>query len=137
MAQSVNWSKEKTRELIEMLQAYPELWDTTCKLHKDRTKKNSATINMAEHFGVSSAEITRKLHNLRTQMNNEIRKIKKKKSGDGLDDVFISNWEFFDSLKFLTAGLICNKSQTNLVSTYSFFIFYVFAIQGVAVHVLK
>lgn len=78
MAQLGYWTKIKTKELIEMLQASPELWDTTCKFYKDRVKKNSATTNIAEHFGVSAAEITRKLHNLRTQMNNEIRKIKKK-----------------------------------------------------------
>lgn len=122
MAQLSYWSKEKTKELIEMLQASPELWDTTSKFYKDRVKKNSATATMAEHFGVSTAEITRKLHNLRTQMNNEIRKIKKKKSGDGVNDVvFTSNWEFFDALKFLIGGLICNKSQTSLVSTFYYF----------------
>lgn len=52
-----------------MLEASPELWDTTSNLQKDRTKKNAAT-STAEHFGVNVTEITRQLHNLRTQLNN-------------------------------------------------------------------
>lgn len=50
-------------------------------------------------------------------MNNEMRKITKRKSGDGTDDiVFTPNWEFFEALKFLIGGMTCNKSQASLVS---------------------
>jgi hypothetical protein len=78
MAQSVVWTKEKTKSLIEMLEGSPELWDTSSPLYRDRTKKNAAVGKFAEHFQVPHVEITRKLHNLRTQMNNEVRKITKK-----------------------------------------------------------
>lgn len=121
MAQSAFWTKERTTELIEKFESSPELWDTTSKLYRDRAKKEAAVTKLAEHFSVTSAEINRKLHNLRTQMNNERRKIKKKKSGDGVDDVvFTSNWEFFNSLKFLIGGMTCSDTQTNLVSKLLF-----------------
>lgn len=119
--QSAFWTREKTAELIELLEGSPELWDTTQKIYRDWVKKQAAITQLADHFSVSIAEINRKLHNLRTQMNNEVRKIKKKKSGEGADDVvFTSNWEFFDSLKFLIGGMTCSESQTNLVSTITF-----------------
>lgn len=122
MTTSAFWTRDKTIELIEMLESYPELWDNTHKTYRDRIKKQAATMNMATHFSVTFAEITRKLHNLRTQMNNEMRKIKKKKSGDGVDDVvFTSNWEFFNSLKFLIGGATCSDTQSNLVSMIIYF----------------
>ena len=40
-------------------------------------------------LNVSEAEITRKWHNLLCQMNNEIRKMKIKKSGMSRDDVLV------------------------------------------------
>jgi hypothetical protein len=78
MAQSVVWTTEKTKSLIEMLEESPELWDTSSPLYGDRPKKNVAVGKFAEHFQIPHVEITKKLHNLRTQMNNEVRKIKKK-----------------------------------------------------------
>jgi hypothetical protein len=48
--QSVVWTKEKTKSLIEMLEGSPELWDTSSPLYRDRTKKNAAVGKFAEHF---------------------------------------------------------------------------------------
>lgn len=50
----------------------------------------------------------------------DMRKIKKRKSGESIDDaIFTSNWEFFDSLKFLIGAMTCGditfgKGNNNL-----------------------
>jgi hypothetical protein len=88
-----------------MLERSPELWNTSSPLfYRDRTKKNAAVGKFAEHFQVPHVEITRKLHNLRTQMNNED------------DVVFTSNWKFFNSLLFMMGGMTCENSQSSLHS---------------------
>lgn len=48
-------------------------------------------------------EISRKLHNLRTQFNNELRKIKRKAAGGRgeSNSAVTSGWEYFESLLFL------------------------------------
>lgn len=95
------WSKEETYSLIESIQECPELWNVKAKEYRDRNKKQKALKNLAEKYDTTEAEIQRKLHNLRTQFNQEIKKVKKRKSGDGVDDLYKSSWEYFDALKFL------------------------------------
>ncbi|CAI6353541.1 unnamed protein product [Macrosiphum euphorbiae] len=65
---------------------------------------------IAQKLEITSAEVGRKLHNLRCQMNSELRKIKNKKSGAGADEIVKSSWEFFDSLKFMTGISECVKT---------------------------
>nr|CAH7725331.1 unnamed protein product [Callosobruchus chinensis] len=71
-----NWTREDTCLLFENFELYPELWN----VHTAGIKKQNALQKMADLFNTSTADIQRKLHNLRTQVNQEWRKIQKKKS---------------------------------------------------------
>lgn len=97
------WSKEDTIDLVNYFEGFPELWQIKSKIYRDRIKKQKALIFIAEKFGTTEGEIQRKLHNLRTQANQEWNKIKKRKSGEGGtdDEIYTSSWEYFESLKFL------------------------------------
>nr|CAH7722544.1 unnamed protein product [Callosobruchus chinensis] len=75
-----NWTREDTCLLIENFELYPELWNVHTAEFKDRIKKQNALQTLADLFNTSTAEIQRKLHNLRTQVNQEWRKIQIKKS---------------------------------------------------------
>ena len=77
----VVWDKQKTYKLIELLESSPELWNCTLKEYRDRQLKAKCMETIAQKLEMSSAEVGRKLHNLRCQMNSELRKIKNKKSG--------------------------------------------------------
>lgn len=55
----------------------------TEKNYRQNTKTSTYNTN-------GRPEINRKLHNLRTQMGNEKRKINKRTSGEGTDDVVFS-----------------------------------------------
>jgi len=45
--------------------------------YKNRVKKAAAVESLAEQFNTSAIEINRKLHNLRTQFDNKLRKLAK------------------------------------------------------------
>ena len=59
-------------------------------------------------------EIEKKLRSIRAQYGRERQKTKKRKSGDGADDVYHSKWVHFERLKFLDEHLNPKNSQSNL-----------------------
>ncbi|XP_064103424.1 uncharacterized protein LOC135213375 [Macrobrachium nipponense] len=100
------WDSTQTTLLIQHYERFPELWNVALKEYRDKEKKAVAVKEISELFNVSEAEIARKWHNLRCQMNNEIRKMKVKKSGMGADDVLVkSKWEYFDVLHFMIGSV--------------------------------
>lgn len=114
MCEKKLWSMTDTNQLIFMYENRPELWNVKCKHYKNRMKKQYALNEMAETFSVTIEEVYRKLHNLRTQFNNEIRKGKKFSDEDN-GEVFISRWPYFNQLKFLLGSTsVSNISGTHL-----------------------
>nr|CAH7726861.1 unnamed protein product [Callosobruchus chinensis] len=83
-----NWAREDTYLLIENFDLYPELWNEHTAEFKDRIKKRNALQKFGDLFNASTAEIQRKLHNLRTQVNQEWRRIQKKKSGQMTNEIY-------------------------------------------------
>lgn len=110
------WTREETKLLIERVEEMPELWNISGQTNKDRVKKTAAIESLAEQFHIDSAEINRKLHNLRTQLNNELRKMRQKKSGQGADETYKSSWEYFEMIKFMIPENKLNETHSNLVS---------------------
>lgn len=113
--QSREWSREETIQLIGFYECNPCLWDNRHADYKNRNKKSSVLNSIAQEFSTTENEISRKLHNLRSQWQNELKKIKVKKSGSGQDDLYKSNWGYFEALKFLDVGSA--PSTDALVST--------------------
>lgn len=120
MAQKKTWSKDETFALITEWESYPELWDIKSINYRNRSKKQNALRELAKKFETVESEISRKLHNLRTQFHQEIRRMKTKKSGDGADDAYEITWEFFNSLKFIN----CDHSETKTIDNLVSFILY-------------
>ncbi|KAJ8958625.1 hypothetical protein NQ318_016349 [Aromia moschata] len=85
-------------------------------MYRDRVKKQKALKFIAEKFDATEAEIQRKLHNLRTQENQEWNKMKKRKSGQGTNDTYNSSWEYFESLKFLVDQNMTSGTEDNLLN---------------------
>lgn len=103
----LNWTTENTTKLIDALERdCKELWDIKNPLNKDRLARQVKHEYLANLFGTTPEEISRKIHNLRTQFNNELRKIKRRSvsvsggSGDG-GGAGCSGWEYFEALSFL------------------------------------
>ena len=73
------WSKEDTITLINLFEGFPELWQKNRKFTEIELKSKKQS-NIADKFNTTEAEIQRKLHNIRTQANQEWNKIIKRKS---------------------------------------------------------
>ncbi|XP_023952072.1 uncharacterized protein LOC112055987 [Bicyclus anynana] len=100
----VQWTSENTAKLIEAFEKEcRELWDTKHIANKDKSVRQAKLEYLATVFNTNSEEISRKLHNLRTQFNNELRKIKRRAAGGeaSSSSAVTSGWEYFESLLFL------------------------------------
>lgn len=99
----ITWTSDTTMRLIEVLEKdCRELWDVKHPLNRDRLTRQSKHEYLACMFGTTAEEINRKIHNLRTQLNNELRKIKRRQTSLCSDTgAGGSGWEYFDALSFL------------------------------------
>lgn len=118
MADKKSWSKEETLSLISHWELHPVLWDVKNKNYRNRIKKQNALRTIGAALNTNENEIGRKLHNLRTQFHSELRKIKANHSGDGTEDKYETNWEFFEAIKFIQADHSNKQTIDNLVSTF-------------------
>ncbi|OWR50266.1 uncharacterized protein LOC116767690 [Danaus plexippus] len=109
-----HWTQENTLKLIEAFEKdCKELWDTKHPLNRDKNARHAKHEYLANMFETTSDEISRKLHNLRTQFNNELRKIKRKQAG-GEGERGNSGWEYFDSLAFLMREPLVDPLDTTV-----------------------
>lgn len=118
-----NWPKSEVFALISNWKILPELWDTKSKSYRCRIQKQNAVKELARKFGTTTNEISRKLHNLRTQFHSELRKLKKKSSKKTDDDEAGDNynqstWEFFDLVKFISSDHINQSTNDNRVRVF-------------------
>jgi hypothetical protein len=65
-------------------------------------KRAKAYKEMEEKLGVKAAEIKSKIVGLRAQLGREMVKVRARKSGMALSEVYESNWIYWDRLQFLT-----------------------------------
>lgn len=79
--------------------------------YRNQNKKQDALKLIANKFNTDINEISRNLHNLRSQFMQEIKKMKIKKSGAGSDEEYISNWPYFSEY-VLNVQWIIQKLQT-------------------------
>ena len=121
MSGNKSWTEDEVKDLISKWESYPELWDVKNKLYKNRITKQKALRHFATEFNTVESEVTRKLHNLRTQFNQELRKTLSKKSGAGADTTYESAWRNFAPLKFLSCAHSNPPTVNNLVSTLCIF----------------
>ena len=85
---SKKWSEEETKALISKFELLPSLWDVHSTEYKNRTVKQRELAELAADFGVDAAEVQRKLHILRSQYQQELKKINVRKSGQGAGESY-------------------------------------------------
>lgn len=97
----MEWSREKTMKLIELLQGNANLWNPSlCQTRRDKQKRRNELRKIAESLDMYVADVTRKIQHLRTQYNREwIRQIRA--NIDSPDDPYVSSWYAFEYLHFL------------------------------------
>ena len=63
-------------------------------------------------------QIKTKLKNLRTQCTREKQKTKKRPTGTGTDDLYVSKWPFYTRLRFLDDSVEAKPGTSNLDVSY-------------------
>eukprot|EP00112_Aurelia_sp_Birch-Aquarium-sp1_P025272 Seg832.1 transcript_id=Seg832.1/GoldUCD/mRNA.D3Y31 product="hypothetical protein" protein_id=Seg832.1/GoldUCD/D3Y31 len=106
---SKRWTDDDTNILIDMMEERPCLWDVNCKDYKSRDERNKA-LNEIEDV-IPPNEIMTKIISLRSQLGREMRKTVKTKSGQSADDLYKSNWAYWDRLQFLQPVMKPGKSR--------------------------
>ncbi|XP_014480438.1 PREDICTED: uncharacterized protein LOC106747441 isoform X1 [Dinoponera quadriceps] len=103
------WSTGDTFELIRLYEANTLLWDSTHWEYSNKEAKTEIIKSIAVNINVDPDEVIRKLHNLRCQLCQEIKRAKKQKKFK-YDEVPASSWRYFPALKFLIPSVI-NRSK--------------------------
>ncbi|KOX74746.1 hypothetical protein WN51_14684, partial [Melipona quadrifasciata] len=108
------WSKSEIIELISLYEEKSVLWNTKDIQYRNRETKAKIFKEFALHFSCSVEEIQRKIHNLRNQMSQELRKVRKKpKNGSGTNGLICSNWSYFKAMRFLVPVLTNDNTQSS------------------------
>ncbi|XP_044254170.1 uncharacterized protein LOC123004789 isoform X2 [Tribolium madens] len=111
MAEKKTWTRKEIFSLISQWEARPELWDVKHRDFRNKIKKQKLLADLAVRFNTDEIEINRKLHNLRTQFHQELRKIARKQSdAPDANGTFQSSWEFFNVMGFIRGDYFYSKS---------------------------
>ncbi|KAI5638557.1 alcohol dehydrogenase transcription factor myb/SANT-like domain-containing protein [Phthorimaea operculella] len=97
----MEWSKDKTLKLIELLQVNASLWNPSlCDTRREKQKRREELRSIADVLGVSVPDITKKIQHLRTQYNRESAREARANAEDP-SDRYVSNWYAFEYLHFM------------------------------------
>ncbi|XP_075970074.1 uncharacterized protein LOC142972670 [Anticarsia gemmatalis] len=97
----MEWSKDKTLKLIELLQVNASLWNSSsCDTRREKQKRREELRLIADILGISVPDATKKIQHLRTQYNREWAREVRAYVEDP-NDRYVSNWYAFEYLHFL------------------------------------
>ena len=100
-------------ELIDLYEEKSLLWN----LFDKRDLRELATKEISEKLGIALGDIKAKLNSLRAQLGRELMKVRKTKSGQATNELYVSNWAHWDRLQFLAGVIQAAKSRDNLNSS--------------------
>ncbi|XP_068216429.1 uncharacterized protein [Palaemon carinicauda] len=103
------WTNEEVLVLIAEYERRPILWNAFLDEYKDRSLKADTWQELAYVMQKDRHEVEKKVHALRVQFNEELRKLEKKRLAYGTDELPRSAWQYFDALSFIVAG--CKKKK--------------------------
>ena len=121
LVQEINREKKKTsfnenemEEIIDFYRDNPALWNHLVTEYRDRTLREALMSKLRDQLDgkFSIEEIKAAWHNTLTHYKKE--KVRKEasrtKSGSGLGELYISQWEFYNSMEFV--DVTCSMDET-------------------------
>lgn len=129
--EDIQWSDEKTLQLIELFQDKPVLWDTKNMNYKNIKMKNDAWKQIAIVLKMPDAKdiIKKKMNSLQASYR-KIKSRMKTKSGMGTDEVVTSTWFAFKALSFLENRYTPGKTRNTVREDVIFYIKYIFFLKN-------
>ena len=120
----MKWTESETIKLVEVYKTYECIWNISIPSYRNRPMRSAAYEEIVkymakENFGI--AELKQKIKNLRCTYNQELGKIKKsKKSGSGLDDIYVPSIKWFALMdSFMKNVKGSGTTQDNMGNTES------------------
>ena len=107
------WTAPVCEELIEKCRDNPCLWDVKSEQYKHRIARDEVLSSIASHFNIPKIEISRKLHNIRSQYSNERAKIRRLAT-PGSAATVSSKWQHFATLDFLGDSIEARPSKLKI-----------------------
>lgn len=101
----MEWTRDKTLELLHEYQERRVLWDWNAKGYRDRVRRKRAIQELADILSCNILEIEKKITNLKCQYSREVHKIQNSRdTATGPDDIYVSKWFAFKAMQFLQFG---------------------------------
>ncbi|KAK2588018.1 hypothetical protein KPH14_004092 [Odynerus spinipes] len=101
----MEWTRDKTLELLREYQQRRVLWDWNARGYRDRAKRKRAIQELAEILSCNTLEVEKKITNLKCQYSREVHKIQNSRdAATRPDDVYVSKWFAFKAMQFLQFG---------------------------------
>ncbi|XP_012277825.1 uncharacterized protein LOC105698289 [Orussus abietinus] len=101
----MEWTRDKTLELLREYQQRRVLWDWNARGYRDRARRKRAIQELADIIGCNTLEVEKKITNLKCQYSREVHKIQNSKNVATVpDDVYVSKWFAFKAMQFLQFG---------------------------------
>lgn len=120
----MKWTEHETMKLVAVYKDYECIWNISSPNYRNRAMRSAAYEEIVkymakENFGI--AELKQKIKNLRCTYNQEVGKIKKsKKSGAGINDVYVPNIKWFALMdSFMKNVKGSSTTQDNIGNTES------------------
>lgn len=126
------WSNDKTTKFLELYEQYPCLWDHSCKMYKDREKRDCALKNIVKamknimpDFDVQS--VKSKIRSIRNAYTLEVHKVNKsRKSGASADKIYKPTVPWFSTAdRFLRHVVEIRDTKDKWVSKNNVFYYIV------------
>ncbi|XP_022217527.2 uncharacterized protein LOC111070849 [Drosophila obscura] len=102
----MEWTREKTLQLIVEYRCRRGLWDMTCEEYRKKDVKQRLLSEVGQALGgnIPTNELEKKFHTLRTQYHREINRMKRK-------EPYNSKWFGFKNLAFLSSPYACRATK--------------------------
>ena len=108
------WQDGEIEKLIDFYEENPCLRVIFDNSYQKQDVKERALAAVANGLGVQIIDIKSKWNAIRGQFGRELSKVKSSKSRQSNDDLYVSQWMFWDKLQFLQSVMKTTKSRDTL-----------------------
>ncbi|KOB67403.1 Uncharacterized protein OBRU01_19870 [Operophtera brumata] len=117
MSANNKWSLETTIKFIQCYKIHDCLWHFSSPDYKCKDKRNAALIAIVNEMNINDigvTEVKNKIKNLRSTYRQELKKIENsKKSGAGLNNVYVSNIKWLKEMEEVFMNDLKRKTYEN------------------------
>lgn len=98
----MEWSREKTIDLIKEFEKCECLWNVCLKDYKNIVKKKDTWHDIGRNLEISAAEAEQKMKSILAAYRREKKKVTNaKKSGSGAEEMYEPKWFAYQHMRFM------------------------------------